>query len=83
MRVRSLRSALLGLLGVLVATLPAAAQAAATAPQLHGAHFHLINYIQEGTDIRAHLDIILFGRNVMAPSGFLPLPHEGAEACNT
>jgi len=58
MRVRSLPSAILGLIGVLVAPIPAASQAAATAPLFHDAHFHLTNYIQEGTDIRAYLGIM-------------------------
>jgi predicted TIM-barrel fold metal-dependent hydrolase len=41
-----------------VVPIPAASQAAATAPLFHDAHFHLTNYVQEGTDIRAYLGIM-------------------------
>ena len=44
----------LGLLGALVAPSLARAQA----PLFHDAHFHLTNYIQEGTDIRAYMGMM-------------------------
>jgi hypothetical protein len=46
---------------------PAPAAAPAEAPLFHDGHFHLYNYIQEGTDIRAYLDIMgsVIGRSTV------------------
>ena len=52
---RRLRVAVLGLL---LATPGVAALAQATDPVVHDGHFHLTNYIQEGTDIRDFLKIM-------------------------
>lgn len=53
-------------LAVVAATAPAAAQVPANA-EVHDAHFHLTNYIQEGTDIRDFLAIMgdKVGRSVV------------------
>jgi len=51
------RMALPGLVLVLAGTGAVEAQVPA-APLFHDAHFHLTNYIQEGTDIRDHLRIM-------------------------
>jgi predicted TIM-barrel fold metal-dependent hydrolase len=53
--VRRLRIAVLG---ILLATPGVAALAQATDPVVHDGHFHLTNYIQEGTDIRDFLKIM-------------------------
>ena len=44
----------LGALGALLGSSPARAQA----PLFNDVHFHLTNYIQEGTDIRAYMGMM-------------------------
>jgi hypothetical protein len=51
------------LLGSLLAVAPAAGQPAQTQPRadgylFHDSHFHLTNYVQQGTDIRRYLEIM-------------------------
>lgn len=49
--------ALLAALAAIAAAIPAAAQAAA-APEFDDSHFHLTNYVQEGTDVHDFLRIM-------------------------
>jgi hypothetical protein len=54
------RTAVLGLAAALLASLSAAAQTPATSPGylVNDSHFHLTNYVQEGTDIHDFLKIM-------------------------
>ena len=48
----------IAVLSILLATPGVAALAQAPDPVVHDGHFHLTNYIQEGTDIRDFLKIM-------------------------
>jgi hypothetical protein len=45
--------------GLLVGTTPSVLARATDAPLFHDAHFHLTNYVQEGTDLRKYVDEIM------------------------
>src|SRR5687767_14676658 len=60
---RALAALPIALLGSLLAVAPSAGEAAQTQPPadgylFHDSHFHLTNYVQQGTDIRRYLEIM-------------------------